>query len=235
MDAAYLKTFEAEVVAVPPEGVVLDQTLFYPVGGGQDSDQGTLTAPGKSPVKVADVRRMSGKIVHRLAKGGNAAFQVGMHLAGEIDWPRRHINMRLHTAQHLLSAMAYKRYGLRTLKAAMSGRKGHLDLEGALPEDEDIEVMEAEANNNYFTKPVPVDIKFVTRAEFEAIPGRSNAKVLPPGVTNVRLIIIEGIDRCACGGTHVRSTEEVGIVNMFPPTAAPEGGQRLSFELAPDE
>jgi Ser-tRNA(Ala) deacylase AlaX len=235
MEAAYLRSFEANVAAVPPEGVVLDETYFYPVGGGQEADQGTLVVPGGSPVRVADVRRMSGKIVHRLPKGSISAFQVGMHVTAEIDWPRRHTNMRLHTAQHLLSALAYKQFGLRTLKASMAGHKGHLDLEGSLPPNVGFEDLEAEANMTYFTRPVPVTIQFVTRAEFEAMPGRSNAKALPPGVTNVRLIIIEGIDRCACGGTHVRSTDEIGAVRLFPPTTAPEGGQRLSFEIASDK
>jgi Ser-tRNA(Ala) deacylase AlaX len=234
MDAAYLMTFEANVAAVPPEGVVLDETFFYPVGGGQEADQGMLTIPGGASIKVTDVRRMSGKIVHRLPKGSTSAFQIGMHLTGEIDWKRRHTNMRLHTAQHLLSALAYKQFKLRTEKASMAGRKGHLDLEGALPPGVGFEDIEAEANNTYFTRPVPVTIQFVTRAEFEAMPGRSNAKALPPGVTNVRLIIIEGIDRCACGGTHVRSTEEIGAVKLFPPTPTQNGGQRLSFELAGD-
>lgn len=229
--AGYDRAFEATVVATPPEGVVLSQSLFYPVGGGQEADHGTLVTPDGTRVAVVDVRRMSGAVVHRLEKGGLVRFRIGMTVRGEIDWARRYTHMRLHTAQHLLSALAFDRYGLRTSEAAMSGHGGYLDLEGMLDGEEPIRRLEEEANSRYFTQPVQVESAMVSRAEFEAMPGRSSAKSLPQGISSVRLVLIEGIDRCPCGGTHVLSTGEVGRVRVFRDPKGKVASTRLSFEL----
>lgn len=231
MEAAYLRTFEAEVVATPPEGVVLSQSLFYAVGGGQEADHGRLTLPDGKEVRVVDVRRMARRVVHRLEKGGASRFQVGMHVRGEIDWPRRYTHMRLHTAQHLLSALSFERYGLRTTEAAMSGNGGHIDMDGPFPNPSAPATLERMANETYFERPVPVRMQMVTRGEFEALPGRSSAKGLPPGITQVRLILIEGIDRCPCGGTHVKSTDEVRSLRILPQSSASPLPNRMAFEL----
>jgi misacylated tRNA(Ala) deacylase len=234
MDAAYLRAFEAEVLTLPPEGVVLSKTLFYAVGGGQEADHGSLTSEGGDSVKVVDVRRMSGVTVHRLTRGGAATFRTGIHVHGEIDWDRRYTNMRLHTAQHLLSALVFKKYGLKTRRAAMAGRGGHLDLDGPIPGSASIAELQGEANERYFNRSVPVNIRFVSKEEFATMPGRSSGKSLPPSVTDVRLIIIEGIDTCPCGGTHVRNTQEVKGVTIKPPVPYQDGAHRLAFDLISD-
>lgn len=231
MDAAYLKVFEAQVVAAPPDGVTLSQTLFYPEGGGQEADHGTLSTPDGRKVDVVDVRRKSGAIVHRLERGGTARFQVGMHVTGELDWSRRYTNMRLHTAQHLLSALAFDRFGLKTTEASMHGMGGSIDLDGPLPDPSAAAALEKVANEQFFTRPVPVNIRMVSKEEFERMPGRSSGKPLPPSVTTVRLILIEGIDMCPCGGTHVRTTGEVGGVRLVPEREPQRSDARISFVL----
>lgn len=233
MEAAYRRSFESKVSATPPDGVILEATLFYAVGGGQESDTGTLTPAGGHPVKVVEVRRKGASTVHRLERSGLSSFHKGDAVTGTIDWERRHRHMRLHTAQHLLSALAFERHQLRTRDAAMSGRGGFLEIEGSL-DAAALAQLETEANESYFQKSVPVDLEFVSRADFEARPGRSSAKGLPPGLTEIRLIVIDGIDSCPCGGTHVKDTKEVGGVRLLSPQSAPGGGQRLPFELLPD-
>lgn len=235
LDAGYETRFEAEVVALPPGGVVLSQSLFYPTGGGQPCDQGTLLLPDGSKVEVIDVGHQGGSTIHRLGrmgKKGPAALQRGMRVVGEIDWARRHAHMRAHTAQHLLSALAYRRLGLRTERSQVSARGGQLDLERPLP-GAGLETLLSEANTGFFTQHVPVRLSFVSREEFERIPNRSGTGKLPPGVERVRLVLIGEADLAPCGGTHLRDTAEVGPVTFAPPTALPLGGVRLSFALAP--
>lgn len=234
LDGGYLRSFEATVRATLPEGVVLSSSLFYPTGGGQQADHGFLSLPDGTRVEVVDVRRVSGAVVHRLEKGGTTKFRIGMTVHGEIDWARRYTHMRLHTGQHLLSALAFDRLGIRTTEAEMAGKGGSIDLERPLPAEESMAGLESEANERYFSKPVRVESQIMTRTEFEASPGRSSAKSLPRAISSVRVILIEGVDRCACGGTHVRSTGEVGPVRVFRGKAPAGVPYRLSFELLED-
>ena len=233
LDAGYETRFEAEVVSVPPGGVVLSESLFYPTGGGQPCDQGTLRLPNGSTVDVVDVGHQGGATLHRLARKGASSVQRGMRVVGEINWPRRHAHMRSHTAQHLLSALAYRRFGLRTEKAQVSAKGGQFDLERPLPEGA-LEALGKEANEEFFTRHVPVRVSFVTREEFEKIPNRSGTGKLPPGVDRVRLITIGEADLAPCGGTHLRDTIEVRPVQLAPALPLPLGGVRVSFSLAPE-
>ncbi|HTT73730.1 MAG TPA: alanyl-tRNA editing protein [Thermoplasmata archaeon] len=229
--AAYVRSFRARVTALPPGGVVLDRTYFYATGGGQPADRGTLGAPGAGPAEVVDVARSGAAIVHRLRGPPETArsIRIGDEVDGTIDWERRHRHMRLHTGQHLLSARAFARYGRRTRRAQMEGRTATLDLDGEIPEEalgplaEDL----AEAVRT----PRAVAIRFLPRAEWERHPaGRSGLVPLPPQVDPVRVIEIDGTDACPCGGTHLRSTGELGAIVL----ARERGGGRLVLTLAPD-
>lgn len=233
LEAGYERRFEAEVVAVPPGGVLLSETLFYATGGGQPSDRGTLSLPDGSRVEVVEVGHQGGATLHRLAKKGSSSLQRGMRVVGEIDWERRHAHMRAHTAQHLLSALAYRRFGLRTEKAQVSVKGGLFDLERALPSPGAAIELEREANSSFFSQHVPVRLSFVSRQEFEGIPNRSGTGKLPPGVERIRLVHIGESDLAPCGGTHVRDTVEVGPVVLSPPQPLPLGGVRVSFSFAP--
>jgi misacylated tRNA(Ala) deacylase len=232
MPSAYVRSFRARVVALPPGSVVLDRTYFYPVGGGQPADRGTLSA-GSSRATVVDVSRSGGSVVHRLRlpAGGGAGFAVGIEVEGTIDWARRHRHMRLHTGQHLLSARVFERTGLRTRKALLKDAGATIDLEGAL----DASTVDAMAQdmNDLIRQGRTVTIRHLPRAEWDAIPaaGRSGLVPLAPSVDPVRVVEIDGLDDCPCGGTHVRSTAEIGEVLLTPPTELPEGGMRLGFTL----
>lgn len=229
--AGYLRSFEAEVTALPPGAVVLSETLFYPTGGGQPCDQGTLVTSNGDVVPVVDVGHQGGLTLHRLGKKGGSMLQRGMRVRGEIDWSRRYTHMRLHTAQHLLSALAYRRFGLRTDRAQLSGRGGYLDLEKTLPGTTEETELFREANEEYFRKHITVSLRFVDREGFAQLPNRSGTGKLPPGVERVRLVVIGGVDLAPCGGTHLRDTFEVEGVRALPTRSLPGGGARLSFEL----
>jgi misacylated tRNA(Ala) deacylase len=138
--------------------------------------------------------------------------------------------MRLHTCQHLLSARIFARTGLRTRKAQLAGSAATLDLEGSLPSGVlpllAMDLAEALAH------PHPVTLRHVPRAEWDRNPfaARSGLVPLPAQVDPVRVVEIEASDVCPCGGTHLRSTREIGRVNLRPPVPT-NGGDRVGFSL----
>ncbi len=233
VEDAYVARFRARIVALPPGGVVLDRTYFYPTGGGQPADRGELTAgPGPS-APVVDVTKSGPAVVHRLAGGAGArhALQVGDEVDGRIDWERRHRHMRLHTSQHFLSGRVFSRTGRRTRKANFSGVRALIELDGPL--EPSIVAALQEDVRAVVQPPHAVAIRLLPRAEWDRHPlsQRSGLVPLPPQVDPVRVIEIEGSDLCPCGGTHLRSTAEIGEVAIEPPVPLGDGGSRLVFTL----
>ncbi len=234
IDEAYVRTFRAHVTALPPGGVVLDRTYFYPTGGGQPSDRGSLTLPDVGALEVVDVSKSGPSVVHRVRASPNVVRRlgVGSEVEGTIDWERRHRHMRLHTSQHVLSARVFARTGLRTRRASFSGLRAQIDLDGPLPPEalrpleEDMAEIAAHARS--------ISIRHVPRKEWDANPfsARSGLVPLPPQVDPVRVVEIGEVDVCPCGGTHLRSTGEMGSVTFEPVTANSDGGSRVAFTLA---
>ncbi len=214
--AAYVREFSARVTALPPGSVVLDRTFFYPTGGGQPADRGELRSEDGALWEVVDVTKSAGTVLHRVrpAAPGARAPRVGEELSGRIDWARRHRHMRLHTGQHLTSARIFARTGLRTQRAQLSGSEATLDLEGPLGR-EHLGALRADLRDAV-AQPQPVAVRFVPRAEWDRNPfaGRSGLVPLPAQVDPVRIIEIGSIDACPCGGTHLRTTAELGVVEL---------------------
>lgn len=235
MDRAYERTFEATVVARPPGALVLDRTLFYPTGGGQPADRGMIEGPGGGRFPVVDVRKSGDTVVHALGRptpSSAAPIGVDARVTGTIEWERRHRHMRLHTAQHLVSALLFEASGLRTVRAAMAADGATIDLDGPWPAHlpwSAFETVVADA----LARPREVSIRFVARTEWDAHPSPRSGRVpLADRVDPVRLIEIGEIDRCPCGGTHVRSTGEIGEIDLFAPTAQTgAAGSRVGFRL----
>ena len=195
----YLRSCEATVVAVHPEGVELDRTVFYPLGGGQSGDTGKL-----GDWRVIDTRKGADTVLHVLEPG--AAPQPGMKVQIEIDWERRYRLMRYHTALHLLGSV---------VKAPVTGGrinddKAHLDFD---IEMEKLVKDEIEARLNALSSsPIETRVSWITDAELDARPDLvKTMSVAPPrGEGRVRLLEIPGVDLQACGGTHVKNTAEIG-------------------------
>ncbi len=195
----YLRSCEATVVAVHPEGVELDRTVFYPLGGGQSGDTGRM-----GDWRVLDTRKRENSVVHVLEPG--ATPQPGMKVALELDWDRRYRLMRYHTALHLLGSV---------VKAPVTGGriaedKAHLDF------DIEMEKLVKEAIESRLHEliagAVETKASWITDAELDARPDLvKTMSVAPPrGEGRVRLLEIPGVDLQACGGTHVRNTGEIG-------------------------
>jgi len=235
---AYVRTFRAHVVALPPGGVVLDRTYFYPTGGGQPSDRGSLSLGDGGRLDVVDVSKSGSSVVHRVKGPAQVLSRlvVGAEVEGSIDWHRRHVHMRLHSAQHLLSARIFARTGRRTRKATMAGNRAVLDLDGAIPPE--LLVPLSDDLTAALESPRDVSVHHVPRAEWDRNPSseRSGLVPLPALVDPVRVVEISGLDVCPCGGTHVRSTVELGRVTLAGPVPLPDGGSRIELRLdASDE
>ena len=211
---SYLKDCDATVVAINPDGgVVLDRTVFYAASGGQPADRGTLTNKAGESIAIANVVFTDpGKteIAHVPAPGAAAALKVGDAVTATIDWPLRHARMRMHTALHLLSAaLPYPVTG-----GSVGEAESRLDFD--IPEaglDKDAITQQLA---EMIARDAAVSSRWISDAELEANPALvKTMSVKPPmGTGRVRLIEIEGLDLQPCGGTHVRSTAEIGAVRV---------------------
>ena len=226
--AAYIRTFRATVRALPPGGVVLDRTYFYPTGGGQPNDRGNLRGAADA-LEVVDVSKSGASVVHRVRGSGPplGGVRVGDAVEGTIDWERRFRHMRLHTGQHLLSARIFGRTRLRTRRATMAGTEALLDLEGPIAEELVAPLSDDLAGA--VSDPRSVSIRYVARAEWDRNPAAERVGLvpLPPAVDPVRVVEIDATDVCPCGGTHLRSTGELGPIRL----RRERGGERVVLTL----
>ncbi len=197
----YLSSFEARVVDSAEGGrrVYLDQTAFYPSSGGQPNDVGTL-----AEMAVLDVIDEEDTIAHVLA----APLGTGTDLVrGEVDWQRRYDHMQQHTGQHLLSAVLVELFAYQTLSFHMGAEVSTIELAAKELTDSHIEAAEQRANE-IVRQARPVNIRF---EDADAVAGLRK----PSARTGtLRVIDIEDLDRSACGGTHVRSTAELGPIEV---------------------
>lgn len=233
--SGYVREFTARVVALPPGAVVLDRTYFYPVGGGQPADRGELRRGDGGRVPIVDVAKSGPAVIHRVGRRSEAggSLSLGEEVRGVIDWDRRYRHMRLHTAQHLLSARLFTQTGRRTASARLQDDAATLDLEPpALTSEWGSAAVLAELER-YRDRDLPVRIRLLPRSEYDRDPGdRSGLVALPPHVDPVRVVEIEAADRCPCGGTHLARTAEIGPVVSAALEPLATGGTRVRFRLA---
>ena len=217
----YLRACEATVVAVHEGGVELDRTIFYPLGGGQAADTGRI-----ADWRVIDTRKLGDGVLHVLEKTEGIA--VGMKVALELDWERRHRLMRFHTALHLLGSV---------VKAPVTGGriaedKAHLDFD---IEMEKLVKDEIETRlNHLISSCCETKARWITDAELDARPELvKTMSVAPPrGEGRVRLLEIAGVDLQACGGTHVRNTGEIGRLAVARIRSEGKRNKRVTLALA---
>ena len=206
----YLTSCDATVTAVDEVGIRLDRTVFYYTGGGQPGDTGVLRTADGREVRIVDCvkDRETGAQLHLPAENV-PQLAPGDRVAAEIDWPRRHRHMRMHTCLHLLSALVPG----KITGAALGDSKARIDLDAPEPLDKDR--LQAELNR-VIAEDRPVRIRWITDAELAAQPElvRTMTVQPPTGQGRVRLIEVEGTDLQPCGGTHVRSTGEIGAVRI---------------------
>ncbi len=226
---AYLRSFDATVDDVTPEGgVVLDRTAFYPTGGGQPHDQGSLIWDGGS-ASVVEVRKSGPQVIHRV-EGKPPAPGTAVH--GEIDWERRYALMRHHTALHSMSGVIYQLYGATVTGGQMYPDRARMDFQLPDLSQERLSQIE-ERTNELLAEGHPVSIRFLAREDAFQIPDliRTRINLLPEGIQEIRVVNIEGIDQQADGGTHVANTREVGRVKIAGSENKGKGNKRLEIVL----
>jgi misacylated tRNA(Ala) deacylase len=211
-DDGTLQQCAATVVAVDEAGIRLDRTVFYPLGGGQAGDRGTLRLADGRELRIADTRKGKepGEIVH-VPEPGQAdllvALAAGTAVTAQIDWARRHRHMRFHTTTHLLCALVPHPVDGCSITA------DYARLDFHMTEPLDKEALTA-GLARLVAQAVPVRHRWITEAELDANPGlvRSMSVQPPRGLGRVRVIDIQGVDLQPCGGTHVANTAEIGAV-----------------------
>jgi len=228
---AYLRQFEGKVVSVVPDGVLLDRTAFYPSGGGQPADQGTLTFADGRTVQVTDVRKVPDGILHFLAPGSTVS--EGEHATGTLDWGRRYAHMRYHTALHILSGVVYRRIGSGITGNQISAERARMDF--SIPGFDRTVAEDLIAGvNDVVRERRPVTVRTLPRAEATKDPTLVRvAQELMPDVDVVRLIDIEGFDVQADGGTHIANTQEVGTARLERVENKGARNKRLYLTLDP--
>jgi misacylated tRNA(Ala) deacylase len=203
---SYLREFEASVIEVVGDGVVLDRTAFYAGGGGQPNDVGRLLCDDEA-WDVVKVGRSEGRIVHKL----NAdPPPVGARVKGVLDWERRYALMRTHTAMHILCGVIWRDYGASVTGGNMAPLRGRMDFEFERMQRELVSEIEEKINVEVAANR-SVHVRILPRAEAFQIPDliRTKINLLPAHITQVRVVEIEGLDMQADGGTHVATTAEV--------------------------
>jgi len=205
-----LRRFSARVLEITPSGertaIRLDRTAFYPTSGGQPHDVGYLN---DLPVVEVVEREADGAVLHILAKA-SSGLQPGDEVEGVIDWPRRFDHMQQHTGQHILSAAAVETLGAETVSFHLGAEVSTIDLNRAPLTMADLEATERRANEVVFAN-LPVLTRWVSPAEAAALPLRK-----PPTVSGpIRVVEVSGFDWSACGGTHVQTAGQVGLIKVL--------------------
>jgi misacylated tRNA(Ala) deacylase len=225
---AYLRETEATVTEVREEGVVLDRTVFYPRGGGQPGDTGTLRWEAGS-VAVTDTVKRSGVVLHVV---DGEPPEAGATVVAVIDWDRRYHLMRTHTALHVLSAVVWRDFDAKVTGGNMEPGSARMDFElDSISVEFGKEV--EERLNAALAEEHPVTVHFMPRSEALADPDliRTKVNLIPDFVDPIRVIDIGTIDRQADGGTHVANTAEVGPVRVVKTESKGKGNKRMRIEL----
>jgi misacylated tRNA(Ala) deacylase len=227
---AYLKEFEATVIAVEGGAIALDRTAFYPGGGGQPNDVGAVSV-GERSWPVTKVRKAGENIWHELAPAGEPPV-VGAVVHGVVDWERRYKLMRTHTAMHILCGVIFRDYGASVTGGNMEPLRGRMDFEFETMRQELVKEIEEKVNVEVAAAR-PTRVKILPRAEAFAIPDliRTKINLLPEGIAEVRTVEIVGLDLQADGGTHVANTSEVGKIRVVDYKSKGKINKRIELEI----
>jgi misacylated tRNA(Ala) deacylase len=230
---SYLNEFKAEVMAHDAEShaLILNQTAFYPGGGGQPADSGALSDQG-SRYRISRARKAGEHVLH-LVDGELPLPAIGSVVQGKIDWERRYQLMRTHTAMHILCGVIFRDYGALVTGGDMDPLAGRMDFEFETMHKELVAEIEQSVNREV-AKALPVQVQILARDVAFQIPDliRTKINLLPEGIQQVRVVEIVGLDLQADGGTHVRNTIEVGRIRVVDYKSKGRINKRIYLELS---
>jgi len=225
----YLKEWDATVAKANGKYIVLDQTAFYPNAGGQPYDTGKMTTEDGTDYKVVYVGKFSGDISHEVDKEG---LKPGMKVHCKIDWDRRYIFMRYHTASHVLDKVIFDDCGADITGNQIALDKTRIDFPLEDFSEEKVKVFEKKANE-IIQKNIPIKLELLPREEAEKkYANLFRLKVgFPEHIKEIRTVTLEGMDTQACGGTHVKNTSEIGKIEIFKRENKGKNNRRIYFRL----
>jgi len=226
---SYTREFQAQVTELADDGVVLDRTAFYAGGGGQPYDTGVLVS-GEARFQVTRVGRKDGKIIHQIQ---GSLPQKGAEVQGILDWERRYLLMRTHTALHILCGVVWRDFGAKVTGGDMQPGTARMDFELDQMTSQFAEEV-SEKINAEVKAARPVHVGNLTREEAEREPDliRTKINLLPSGIREVRTIDISGLDLQADRGTHVANTREVVTINVVGHESKGRINKRLRIALS---
>jgi len=232
---SYLKEFEAEVVNVKDSGkgsmfITLDKTAFYPNSGGQPYDTGMMRrkSDGKE-FKVMFVGKFDGDISHEVQSTEGAALTHGDRIVGKIDWERRYSHMKAHTAAHIISEAFHRLTGAMITGNQLSGDESRVD--GNFEYSPELVQNIFREANSVVERDLPISVSFMKREDAEKLPLLTKlAKGLPPEMKEVRIISIGDYEQGADGGTHVKSTKEIGKITFTKYNSKGKDNKRIYFK-----
>ncbi|HZU13180.1 MAG TPA: alanyl-tRNA editing protein AlaXM [Chloroflexota bacterium] len=229
---SYLREFDAVVVDVQDQNVILDRTAFYPRGGGQPADRGFVSS-GTGRWEVVAVEKRGGDVMHTV-EGKPPAVGTSVH--GVVDWDFRYQMMRTHSALHVLCGVIFQQYGALVTGNQMYPDRARMDFTLADLTPERIREIE-NLSNQAIAAGYPVRVRFISRAEAETIPDliRTKVNLVPPEVDPIRTVEIVGLDHQADGGTHVSNTLEIGGLRVTKTENKGKQNRRLEIQLFPLE
>jgi len=229
---SYQDKFITKIVNVDIESRVLylDQTAFFPGGGGQPCDLGFIYV-GDDKFRVDRVKKQGDDVLHFIG-GTDTLPLIGLEVRGEINWERRYNLMRTHTAMHILCGVIFRDYGASVTGGEMDLLKGRMDFEFETLHAELVHIIEG-AVNKEIEASREVRVKILPREDAFSIPDliRTKINLLPVGIANVRTIEIVGLDLQADGGTHVRNTSEVGHIRVVDYKSKGAINKRIYIEV----
>ena len=234
---AYVKEFDATVIKVlrnenKETAIILDKTAFYPGGGGQPADTGLIEG-STMQVSVAGLYRKGEIVIHNVDRV-SGEIKKENRVRGHVNWERRYKLMRIHTGAHLMSQAIRQALGkpVEIVSSGMNCEKARLDFTHAYSTHELLPQIEAIANKAVKENRT-LKIKLIPRDEAEEYVKRfhESLKTLPPQVTEVRIVEIEDWHACACGGTHVRSTREIGKIKLLSRSSKGKCVERIQFTV----
>ncbi len=230
---SYLQEFNAIVAAIDPEtqAICLDQTAFYPGGGGQPHDTGSISWDDAT-FDVIRVKKIGNQVWHTFHPEVTLP-QPGTKLSAKVNWERRYQLMRTHSAMHVLCGVVFRDYGALVTGGNMDPLEGRMDFEFETLTKDLVKVIEDTVNTEIQTDH-PIRVQILPREEAFQIPDliRTKINLLPEGINEIRTIEILGLDLQADGGTHVHSTAEIGKAQIVDYKSKGKINKRIYLKLA---
>ena len=229
MDDSYLKEWDASIESVSQQKfIILDKTAFFPKGGGVEYDTGSITKENNQEFNVVYTGKFSGKISHEVDKAG---LQEGDNVHCKLDWERRYLLMRYHTATHVLSGVFFKDYSLKVTGNQLTNEKARVDLN---MDEMNVNIIKEaiQKSNKIIEKKLPVEIYYKSREEAEKEPDLFKLAIgFPHDIETIRIVDIKGFDKQADGGCHVKNLNEIGKLTFMDFVNKGKNFKRVYFKV----